>query len=123
MSRKAPEDPIGWLDIEGNRDKLKMAGKTIAAVAAAAWVVFLFYRAQPTPSPSAPPKLAKNMKVCRGENSTRCGDVDEFIGCSDPDQWAKGKCSDFGKKVLRSVEGGMCGWTVYEYTCSQQLPK
>jgi hypothetical protein len=97
-------------------------GLAIAVIAVIASTMFGIYSYHEFSNQRAK-TITSEIKVCRGQDSTRCGEIDEFIGCSNPDEWAARKCTTFSQKVLRSVGGGQCGWTVYEYTCSQKLQK
>lgn len=70
-----------------------------------------------------PPTITVSFKVCRGEIENLCGAHDVFVGCGDPNAWAKQACIKFGAQALSTRGGNQCGYTVWNYTCVQKLPQ
>jgi hypothetical protein len=117
-STKPPKKPEKWLDKEANRDKLKMAGAALGAIAVAAWVVFVWLHNQPPTVAGA---------VCRGEHPDGCPPTTTVVGC-DPENLPELFLADQAKKCrwfetfnARSVmhrDGNKCGYNAWEYSCN-----
>jgi hypothetical protein len=67
----------------------------------------------------------KSFKICRGENAEKCGNVDAFIGCTDPTSFAQNACpaaTGINSIVLKSTApGNRCGYSHYDVTCNPEI--
>jgi hypothetical protein len=61
--------------------------------------------------------------VCRSDNGERCPEGANLVGCADAtpaiDAVAR-NCKTFNAKVIMNTDGGRCGHTAWELTCTHK---
>lgn len=72
--------------------------------------------------PAPPPTVVVSVKVCRGEHNRLCPPHDVWVGCNNPDDWAKSACITFSAQQLSVAGGNRCGYTVINYLCTKKAP-
>lgn len=77
--------------------------------------------ATPTPERKAPIYRT----VCRADDPQRCGRVEAFVGCGNPDDGVKDwvaldMCSKIANVQTGTAQAGRCGLNTWMYTC---IPK
>jgi hypothetical protein len=87
---------------------------TFIAILAAIGFGYLHFARVPKPTE----KSATAVKVCRGEYPGNCLPHDVFVGCSEPNEFAKQFCpSGPSIRALASRDGNHCGYSLFEVTC------
>jgi hypothetical protein len=96
--------------LDGNAFRIWGIGIALALGSYFSWLAYFY---QPT--------VITDFKVCRGEFVDKCPQHDIFVGCSDPRIWASNACLKYKAFQISSSSGNMCGYSVWNFSCSQKV--